>query len=556
MSRFPLFSPQHRLSRLSRRRFLGLLPWTAAALACGDRDTGSATEGKGIPPHLEGRIVGASRRHGHRLRDGDLPAEPGEREEVGVVIVGGGIAGLSAGWRLMNRGFGDFVVLELEDRPGGNSSSGASEVSAYPWGAHYLPQPTTESTAVRELLIEMGLARPGEGDRLEIDHRHLCHDPQERLFLWGGWQEGLVPQVGLHPGDGEQILAFVTEMERWRSWRGSDGRKAFAIPLAESSRDAEPRSLDQFSMAEYLDQKGWTCEPLRWWVDYCCRDDYGAHPEEVSAWAGVHYFASRPEGDPEVFTWPEGNGRLVRHLVERLAGRVRTGQMVYRVTTRSQNDDEGVEVDVLDLATQTPRRLRARRVIYALPRFTAPYVLRGALPAAESPFEYSPWVVANLHLDHLPSERNGSIPAHSTWDNVDTRSDSLGYVVATHQALRSRVGATVLTWYRPLCQTDPVSARREMEQRAWESWAAEVLDDLARVHPRIRQETRRLDVMLWGHAMVRPTPGLIWGDARRRAAEPHGPIVFAHSDLSGLSIFEEAQYWGVRAAERVLEVLV
>jgi hypothetical protein len=30
-----------------------------------------------------------------------------------------------------------------------------------------------------------------------------------------------------------------------------------------------------------------------------------------------------------------------------------------------------------------------------------------------------------------------------------------------------------------------------------------------------------------------------------------GPIFFAHSDLSGLSLFEEASWWGYQAAARV-----
>jgi hypothetical protein len=32
-------------------------------------------------------------------------------------------------------------------------------------------------------------------------------------------------------------------------------------------------------------------------------------------------------------------------------------------------------------------------------------------------------------------------------------------------------------------------------------------------------------------------------------------LQFAHADLSGFSIFEEAQYWGVQAADRVLRRL-
>jgi hypothetical protein len=52
--------------------------------------------------------------------------------------------------------------------------------------------------------------------------------------------------------------------------------------------------------------------------------------------------------------------------------------------------------------------------------------------------------------------------------------------------------------------------------------------------------------------MVRPRTGFIWGGARRRAIEPYRGIHFAHSDLSGIALFEEAFYQGLRAADEVL----
>ena len=52
---------------------------------------------------------------GHRLRDPSATvALPTDWQSVPVVIVGGGIAGLSAGWRLLRQGFRDFLVLDLE----------------------------------------------------------------------------------------------------------------------------------------------------------------------------------------------------------------------------------------------------------------------------------------------------------------------------------------------------------------------------------------------------------------------------------------------------------
>jgi len=59
-------------------------------------------------------------------------------------------------------------------------------------------------------------------------------------------------------------------------------------------------------------------------------------------------------------------------------------------------------------------------------------------------------------------------------------------------------------------------------------------------------------VWRWGHAMVRPTVGLLRGGALRAARAPFGRIHFAGTDLSGMALFEEAHHHGVAAAEAVM----
>ena len=75
------------------------------------------------------------------------------------------------------------------------------------------------------------------------------------------------------------------------------------------------------------------------------------------------------------------------------------------------------------------------------------------------------------------------------------------------------------------------------------------LADLSRAHGDIRNLVERLDVMRWGHAMIRPRTGFMWGQARREAAKPYRSIYFAHSELSGVALFEEAFDHGVRTAD-------
>jgi hypothetical protein len=86
-------------------------------------------------------------------------------------------------------------------------------------------------------------------------------------------------------------------------------------------------------------------------------------------------------------------------------------------------------------------------------------------------------------------------------------------------------------------------------------WCREIFANLNTAHPDLEKHTSHLDVWLWGHAMVRPVPGFIWGDAREKMSQPMGNLVFAHSDMSGISIFEEAYIRGDRAADSLLQRL-
>jgi hypothetical protein len=111
---------------------------------------------------------------------------------------------------------------------------------------------------------------------------------------------------------------------------------------------------------------------------------------------------------------------------------------------------------------------------------------------------------------------------------------------------------SVWTFYWSLATGSPADNRRRLLEHDWRYWKEAILTDLERAHPDIRQFVSRIDIMRIGHAMARPTVGSIFSEARIRAAKPSGDLIFANSDLSGFSIFEEAQYRGVKAADYVL----
>ncbi|HVZ46972.1 MAG TPA: NAD(P)-binding protein [Ramlibacter sp.] len=511
---------------IARRAFLA---GTASALASGCHPA------RDIPGGFAG---GASFDRGHLLREAHTSSAPARTHRVRVVIAGAGIAGLAASRALRLRGIEDFAVLDLEDDPGGNSRAGAVNGIACPWGAHYLPVPGDDSPEVQDFLEELGLRRRVAG-RWEYEELHLVHAPQERLWFRGRWQDGVVPLDAVGNATIAQYRRFAQLVE--------DARRVhrFAIPMAVRDDTRAATELDAMTFARWLDRQRLDDAQLRWLLDYCCRDDYGAGIDTVSAWAGIHYFAARHGFHPlaaddaereGLLTWPEGNAFFARTLAASLKERFHGGCVVVRIAAMRR----GVEVDALDVRTGRIDRWQADHCIVALPVFIAARVIVNApvfLQRKAAAMRYAPWVVANLHLRALPDDRAG---AEIAWDNVVYGTAGLGYVVATHQKLDPRPGPTVFSWY---CAPGE-SKRREVLDSSWQHWRDAALAELSAPHPDLAAKVTRVEVARYGHAMSIPVPGSLALSGMPAVTKP---LSFAHADWAGYSIFEEAFTMGHRA---------
>ena len=518
-----------------------------------------------MPPEIPGALVDRIHEVGHLLRQPELPRASEDTARLDCLIVGAGAAGLSAAWRLRGAGLESLLVVEVEDVLGGTAQSGKNEVSSFPWGAHYLPAPLTSSGPVPRLLRELGVVTgTDEQGAPTFAEEVLIREPEERLFYKGHWYEGLYLRAGASPEDLAQLQRFEQVTSELAAARDAKGRRAFAVPIETGSDDAEWTQLDRLSMAEWLRREGFTSPRLTWLVDYACRDDYGATAQHISAWAGLWYFCARQTGAEKTngeatnkgegfLSWPEGNGKLISHLGQSVGReRLKKGALIHTLTRA----EGGWHAHGLDAKTRAPLRYFARQVVLAAPRHVAGRVVepwRIERPKFLDAFVSGPWVVANLTLSEKPRGRGFPL----AWDNVLYDSKSLGYVMATHQLLRaSEVGPSVATWYYPLADGDVTAERKRLLGTTFEDWRAIILADLMPAHFGLERQVQRLEVMRWGHAMVRPVPGFIWGQARQTAqASLDASLHFAHSDLGGLALFEEANWHGVRAAEAVLAQL-
>lgn len=505
--------------------------------------------------HINGSIVGADHNIGHLLRTPDKIPAPVSDVHTNILIAGGGIAGLSAARWLTTHGQTDLTMLEMAGNLGGNSSYGKNKYSAYPWAAHYLPVPDNENTELIDFLKSSGVITREKNGLPVYNQYHLCHDPEERLYINGHWQEGIIPHFGVSQSDKEQIKRFFAYIEALKHAKGEDGKYHFAIPVDNSSSSQLYKELDRITFADFLSHQGYTSQYLLWYLEYCCKDDYGSLLQHTSAWAGLHYFASRRgmaanANSSDVLTWPEGNGFLMDALKQQSMASIKTGMLIYHVETTT----DSVKAFCYDTAKKSSVCIHANKILLCTPQYINKHILPGAdaRSGIYSAASYAPWIVANITLRDIPQTKG--VPL--SWDNVVYGRNSVGYVYANHQDVKIMQDKGVITYYLPVTGRDTTIARRQIYDKDYAHWKKYIIEDLEFAHPGIAKNISHIDVCVWGHGMIRPDVGYIWGDTRRQALKPiDDKIFFAHSDLSGISIFEEAFYQGIRAAKEILHTV-
>ena len=173
------------------------------------------------------------------------------------------------------RGFEEFVLLEMNEQAGGNARSGENEITAYPWAAHVRPYLDCKPRYVRELFADLGAAAEWTVGRAPV----WSFAPQERLLLYGRWQDGIEPAVGLSQKDREQFQRLEESFTKYRT------SGAFTVPL-EVGYSNQFAALDQISVL----LTGWTGNRLRFSTVELVHElrlpgrDYGALAAILPAW--------------------------------------------------------------------------------------------------------------------------------------------------------------------------------------------------------------------------------------------------------------------------------
>jgi hypothetical protein len=494
------------------------------------------------------KLTGTNHILGHRLWLKNFP-KPTKEIKIPYLIVGGGISGLSAARQFKKKGIEDFLVLELENKLGGNSANGENQYSKFPLAAHYLPLPNVRDKELLNFLEESKIIVDYKDNLPFFDETQLCFDPNERLFIRNSWQTDLIPRYGNSKKTDNQMDLFLQKMTDFRENKGKDGKYFFDIPKSFCSTDESLNSLDEITMKKWLLDNNFTAEEILEYVDYCCKDDFGLGIEFVSAWAGIHYFAARKHEnkkyDDTVLTWPEGNGRLVKHLKSAVENKVLTNHLVYDI----QLNSDGVKVSTFNAKSNESITILAEKVILATPQYITKYLVSERKNTANN-FNYAPWFTASITLSDIPD--NGSFPL--SWDNVIYKAKGLGYVYNQHQNLEQIIDKKVITYYYSFSSNDIKKDRKELLRKPIEHWKELVLSDLKIAHPDIDQYISAIEIHRIGHGMISPVPNFLKSKSLKEASKSiENKIFFAHSDLAGISIFEEAFHQGINVVNKIVD---
>ena len=446
-----------------------------------------------------------------------------ERERVQVVVVGGGIAGLSAAWELRDR---DVRLLEATSRIGGRLMSEPRHPYWLNFGGHVIGGPETETGRLLQETRVESVELPGVLSGLVLNGRLVA----------GGRVETYPFRIPLAPRD---RVALVRAGVRLRLAVAEYGRVSRLRP-GESESDRRARVLayrDDMTFSDFLG-------PLSTDVDEMFRATIrrsSGEPEEVSAGYGIGYFQlvwDRSKGLARNILG--GSSKLPEAIVRELGERISTDSPARRVAQTA----DGVEVQFVKDGRE--RTLVAKAAVVAAPAYEAGRIISDLpddLAEALGRISYGPYVVGSF----LTGETR-AMP----YDGV--------YAAATPKASFNML-FNMANALRRGGQREPggslmVYAAANLARRLWDRPDTEVeqrfLADLYERFPELRGAVREVAIRRWELGVPHPRPG-------RHRLQPalEQPLrnVWLAGDYLGTTYIETAIETGAAAARAVRRAL-
>ena len=450
-------------------------------------------------------VEGEDNRICHQVRDGKIFSRPPVSARHDVVIVGGGVSGLTAAYLLRKR---DFLLLEKEPHWGGNAYSMEYQGCAYATGSAFLGKSEYAYSFAKEIGLEP----------LPINDRDSTIIKGE--WIGNTWTEGL---------DKLPYPASVRE-----------GFKKFKKDLLAIDLDKRATELYNVPFSDFM--KGYPIEVKQWW-DTFGPSNWGATTENTAAALGIDNLQEiGAETVPEFYTWPGGLGVITKRLAEILQSKF-ADHMQLGATTVAVVPDNG-EVQVTYMQGAELKTVAAKTVIMASPKFITRRIVQGLSEKqsdAMQQIRYIPYPVVNLIFDKPVFNKS-----YDTWCPGNAFTDFIvaDWVIRNQPGYKQKYN--ILTCYTPMSEDDRGSLLTESGAR---KKAASVLDDFQKLFPGSNVDPIEVHIYRRGHPLYMSTPGL-YTKVQPLARQPMDRVFFANTDSEGS---ESTTSKGIMAARRAVK---
>lgn len=441
------------------------------------------------------------------------------------LIVGGGIAGMTAAFQLRNR---DFLLFELSNLLGGSSAGSNYHDVPLCHGAHYdLSYPSYYGKETLSMLEELKIIDFSEFSNSWnfVDKKYLISKNLEsQTFALDTFRKDVLP-------DGSAKIEFV---ELMKSFSGK-------MPMPTRLIDSNLYYLNDITFLEWLKQKISLKQAFIEGLDYHMKDDYGAGTDRVSALAGIHYFACRPyySKPVELFSPPEGNSYFINKIYDQLpTEHVFTSHLVKRILEKEGR----FEVDVVDAVSRDVIKVTCDKIIYAGHKHSLKFIF----PKDYHLFyktQYAPWVVVNIIIKK-PWVKE------AFWQNEILSGDTslLGFVDSKAQFSRNEQNRVFTVYF---CFKPEEREMMSLIEDRKHVFITQVLSHLEKYFNKsIENQIEKVVIKQMGHAMPIPIQGYLFNDANDLRSNKN--LVYAGVDNGRLPLLFEAIDSGISAIE-VLE---